>query len=71
MRFDVGKNSPFSFMCLLRIPVFQQVAQTENGSDLAFYAPPFFCTSAGRGHAVRNTQTQSIIKGISIYSRIN
>ena len=35
------------------MPACQMVTQTENGSDLAFYAPPFFCTSAGRGHAVR------------------
>ena len=50
---EEGANSPVRFMCPLRMPACQRVTQTENGSDLTGYAPPLFCTSAGRGHAVR------------------
>ena len=50
---EEGANSPVRFMCPLRMPACQRVTQMENGSDLTIWAPPFFCTSAGRGHAVR------------------
>ena len=50
---EEGVNSPFRFMCPLRMPACQRVTQTENGLDLTIWAPPLFCTSAGRGHAVR------------------
>ena len=38
-----GANSPVRFVCPLRMPACQSVTKTENGSDLAMWAPPFFC----------------------------
>ena len=35
-------NSLFDFACPLRIIDSQRVTQTENGSDLMIYVPPFF-----------------------------
>ena len=48
-----GRFSLFLSMCPRRNVDNHRVTKTENGSDLTLYGPPFFCTSAGRGHAVR------------------
>lgn len=42
---EEGVNSPFRFMCPLRMPACQRVTQTEKGSGLTLYGPPFLLST--------------------------